>query len=562
MQTLLNLLAAIALLVWGTHIVRSGVLRVYGTSLRQVLRRSVGNRGTSFVAGVGVTGLLQSSTATALLVSSFVSQGMITTSAALAVMLGADVGTALMVQFFSLNLAWLAPLLIVSGVVVYLSKKNERAGQIGKIVLGLGVIILALQMVTAATAPLTQAAGVRVLFAQLSGDLLLDVLIGALLVVISYSSLAVVLLVATLSATHVVPIEVALPIVLGANLGGGLLALLTTWKADAIGRRVPLGNFLFKAAGVAAAVMALPLVTPYLIKLQDDPQQLVVQFHLLFNIVLAIAFIQFTGRFASLTERWLPAPRPTDAVGQPKYLDPVALDTPALALGNAAREAIRLADTVHEVLTGLLTVLKTNDLSLVEALRRKDDEIDRIYSAIKRYLAQVSREALDANEARRWTEIIQFTINLEHIGDIVERLLLDIAQRKIQHKLSFSGAGMSEIGDLHARLTSNLQLAVAVFLNGDLKSAQQLIAEKVTFRELELSYADRHLHRLFENKQQSVETSSLHLDLLSDFKRINSLICSVSYPILESAGLLAKTRVMGAQPSLFNTKGPATNEAR
>ena len=329
-------------------------------------------------------------------------------------------------------------MLIVAGVVVYLSKKNERAGQIGKIVLGLGVMILALQMVTAATAPLTQASGVRVLFAQLSGDLLLDVLIGALLVVISYSSLAVVLLVATLAATRVVPIEVALPIVLGANLGSGLLALLTTWKADAIARRVPLGNFLFKAAGVVAAVLALPFVTPYLLQLQDDPQQLVVQFHLLFNIVLAIAFIRFTERFASITERWLPAPRATDTVGQPKYLDPVALDTPALALGNAAREAIRLADTVHEMLTGLLTVLKTNDLSLMEALRRKDDEIDRLYSAIKRYLAQVSREALEANEARRWTEIIQFTINLEHIGDIIERLLLDIAQRKIQHKLSFS----------------------------------------------------------------------------------------------------------------------------
>jgi phosphate:Na+ symporter len=205
-------------------------------------------------------------------------------------------------------------------------------------------------------------------------------------------------------------------------------------------------------------------------------------------------------------------------------------------------------------------VLKTNDLSLVEALRRKDDEIDRLYSAIKRYLAQVSREALEANEARRWTEIIQFTINLEHIGDIIERLLLDVAERKIQHKLSFSYAGMSEISDLHARLAANLQLAVAVFLNGDLKSAQQLIGEKVTFRELELRYADHHLHRLFENTQQSVETSSLHLDLLSDFKRINSLICSVSYPILESAGVLAKTRVMGAQPSLFNTKGPAANE--
>ncbi len=559
MQTLLNLLAAIALLVWGTHIVRTGVLRVYGTNLRQVLKRNVGNRGTSFVAGVGVTGLLQSSTATALLASSFVSQGLITTSAALAVMLGADVGTALMVQFFSLDLAWLAPLLIVAGVVVYLSKKNERAGQIGKIVLGLGVMILALQMVTAATAPLTQTSGVRVLFAQLSGDLLLDVLIGALLVVISYSSLAVVLLVAALSATHVVPIEVALPIVLGANLGSGLLALLTTWKADAIGRRVPLGNFLFRAAGVALAVLALPFVTPYLMQWQDSPQQLVVQFHLLFNLALALVFIWHTDRVASIAARWLPAPRQVELLGQPKYLDPVALDTPALALGNAAREAIRLADTVHEMLTGLMTVLKTSDLPLAEALRRKDDEIDRLYSAIKRYLAQVSREALEANEARRWTEIIQFTINLEHIGDIIERLLLDVAERKIAHKLSFSDAGMVEISDLHARLESNLHLSVAVFLNGDLKSAQQLIAEKVTFRELELRYADRHLHRLFENTQQSVETSSLHLDLLSDFKRINSLICSVSYPILESAGVLAKTRVMGEQASLFNTKQSAAN---
>lgn len=545
--------------MWGTHIVRTGVLRVFGANLRQVLKHNVGHRGTSFAAGVGVTGLLQSSTATALLTSSFVSQGLITTAAALAVMLGADVGTALMVQLFSLNLTWLAPLLIVTGVVIYLSKKSERAAQIGKIGLGLGVMILALQMVTAATAPLTQASGVRVLFEQLSGDLLLDVLIGALLVVASYSSLAVVLLVATLAATHVLPIQVALPIVLGANLGSGLLALLTTWKADAVARRVPLANFMFKAAGVAVAVLVLPLITPYLMQWQDDPQQLVVQFHLLFNIALAIVFIGFTDRFALIAERWMPAPRHVEVLGHPKYLDPVALDTPALALGNAAREAIRLADTVHEMLIGLLTVLRKNDLPLAEALRRKDDEIDRLYSAIKRYLAQVSREALEATEARRWTEIIHFTINLEHIGDIIERLLLDVAERKIQHQLSFSDAGMREISDLHTRLIANLQLSVAVFLNGDLKSAQQLIAEKVTFRELELRYADHHLHRLFENTQQSVETSSLHLDLLSDFKRINSLICSVSYPILESAGVLAKTRLMGEQPSLFNTKQSAAS---
>jgi len=547
MQTLLNLLAAIALLVWGTHIVRTGVLRVYGASLRQVLRRNVGNRATGFVAGVAVTGLLQSSTATALLASSFVSQGLIGTAAALAVMLGADVGTALMVQVFSLNLAWLAPLLIVGGVVVYLSKKNERAGQIARIALGLGVMILALQLITQATLPLTKAAGVRVLFAQVSGDLLLDVLIGALLAVASYSSLAVVLLVATLAAANILPAHVALPVVLGANLGSGLLALLTTWKADPVARRVPLGNFVFKAAGVALAAFALPHAMPYLVKLQSDPKQLVVYFHLLFNVLLALVFIGLTRRVADLTEKWLPAPRLAETPGEPRHLDPVALDTPALALGNAAREAIRLADTVQEMLTGLLEVLRHDSAQLAETLRRKDDEIDRLYSAIKRYLAQISREALEARESRRWTEIIQFTINMEHVGDIIERLLLDVAERKIQHGLSFSAAGLQEISDLHGRLIGNLQLSVAVFLNGDLKSAQRLIAEKVTFRELEMRYAESHLLRLSENTPQSVETSSLHLDLLSDFKRMNSLFCSVSYPILESAGVLSKTRVLAEQ---------------
>lgn len=547
MQTLLNLLAAIALLVWGTHIVRTGVLRVAGGSLRQVLKQGTRYRSTAFLAGVGVTALLQSSTATALLASSFVGQGLMRTSAALALMLGADVGTALMVAFLSLDLSWMAPLAIVAGVVVYLSRKNERAGQIGKVVLGIGVMILALQMIHAATAPLTQAAGVKVLFAQISGDLLLDVLLGAALAIACWSSLAVVLLTATLTAANVLPLPAALGLVLGANLGSGALAVIATWRADAITRRVPAGNLVFKVAGVVLALILLqtlmPRVPAWAASAGLGPLQTVVAFHLAFNLMIALMFIQFTGRTAQLVERLLPALAAQDLPGTPRHLDPVALATPPLAIGNAAREAIRLADIVQDMLSGLLTVLRTNDHDLAERLRAEDDAIDRLYSAIKRYLAQVSREALDAHESRRWTDIIQFTINMEHVGDIIERTITDVAERKIQHGLSFSDAGMNEIADLHARLLANLKLAVAVFLNGDLKSAQQLIAEKVVFRELEMKYADLHLRRLSDNTLASLETSSLHLDLLSEFKRINSLFCSVAYPILESAGVLSPTRI-------------------
>jgi phosphate:Na+ symporter len=380
----------------------------------------------------------------------------------------------------------------------------------------------------------------------LTGDSLFDVLVGMVAAVVSYSGLAVVLLTAALSASKVITVDVALAVVLGANLGSGLLAVLTTLRAEPLVRRVPLGNLMFRLVGVAIALPLLAYLPGWLALLGDEPKAMVVNFHLAFNLALAMLFLQLTGSCARLVERWLPAP-PTDTLpGTPRHLDATALGTPALAIGNAAREAIRLADAVQDMLVGLMATLKSNDSALAERLRARDDEIDRLYTAIKLYLTQISREELEAAESKRWADIMQFTINMEHVGDIIERMLIDVAEKKIQRGLSFSEAGMAEIEELHARLLGNLKLAVAVFLNGDLKSAQQLIDEKVNFRELEMRYADSHLQRLSGNTPQSIETSSLHLDLLSDFKRVNSLFCSVAYPILESAGVLSKTRVLSA----------------
>ena len=547
MLHLLNLLAAIALLVWGTHIVRTGMLRVFGENLRRVLAESFSNRFKAALAGLGVTGLVQSSTATCLIVTSFAAKGLVGTAAALAVMLGADVGTSMMAVVFSFDLSWLSPLLIFSGVVMFISSQNSGSGRIGRVLIGLGLITLALQLIVGATRPLTQSPEVRALLAALPQEVLLDIVVGATLTVLAYSSLAIVLLTATLAAQGIVPEMVALGLVLGANVGSGVLALLATGRAAPEVRRVPVGNLLFKLTG---ALLMIPLLPGALALLQphvDAVHQQVVFFHLGFNVCLAVLFIGFTGVIGGLVDRWLPTPKSPLDRGGPRHLDPVALATPSLAISCAAREALHQADVVETMLRGILPVLRNNDLELAERLRRMDDTVDELYSAIKFYLAQISSEALSERESRRWTDIISFTINMEQIGDSVERVLQDIEDKKIRMNRSFSDAGMAEICHLHERLVSNLRLGMSVFLDGHVRDAQKLLEEKARFRDLEREYAANHIARLRDNTMQSIETSSLHLDLTSELRRVNSNICSLAYPILESAGALVSTRLRHSQ---------------
>jgi phosphate:Na+ symporter len=542
MKHLLDLLAAIALLVWGTHLVRNGVLRVFGSNLRQVLAASMGNRFSAALSGLGVTALVQSSTATALITASFVGRGLIALPAALAVMLGADIGTSVMAVVFSFDLSWLSPLFIFLGVTLFISRQGTSAGDFGRVLIGLGLMLLALQLISGATNVLTQNPAVQLMLESLTSDRLLEILLGAALAVVAYSSLAVVLLASTL-ALQVVGLDVALGIVLGANLGSGLLAVITTAKSGVSTRQVPLGNLLFKVFGVAIAIWLIPAWLRVMQPLVQDPATLTVLFHLSFNLMVGAVFIGFTQPVARLVERLLPLQANKGPLDRPNHLDPSALATPSLAISCAAREAMHQADVVETMLRGVVTVIKTNDLKLAQDLRKLDDTVDSLYSAIKYYLTKISRQQLSEAESRRWTDIISFTINMEQIGDTVERVLLDIEDKKIRKGRDFSEAGMAEITELHARLIDNLRLGMSVFLNGNVRDAQRLLEEKVRFRDKERAYAATHLDRLSDMSQQSMDTSALHLDLISDLKRINSHICSIAYPILDSAGVLAPSRL-------------------
>lgn len=534
MLTLLDLLSAVALLIWGTHIVRTGILRVYGTPLRRVLGQNMSRRPLAFVAGILVTAVVQSSNATAMLVTSFVGQGLMSLAPALAIMLGADVGTALMSRVLTLDLSWLSPLLIFLGVVFFLSRKQTRAGQMGRVAIGLGLIILALQLIVAAAAPITQASGVKVLFASLTGDFLLDALVGALFALISYSSLAAVLLTATLAGSDIISLHVAIGLVVGANIGSGLLAFLSTSMQNVPGRQVALGSLLFKLVGLVLIIPVLDPLVNWLDSLNLKSQELVIGFHVIYNTARCLLMLPFVTPMARLCASLLQQPAETTGPARARHLDLAALETPSLALANAVRETLRMGDMLENMLASMQGVLRGTQTTVSLEMRRLNEDVEALYSAIKLYLAQMPREELGEQDNRRWAEIIELTINLEMASGLIERMLRKIQQQKTAQRRSFSEVGLEELSDLHTQLQSNLRLGLSVFLSGDPESARQLLREKRRFRALERRLAHAHVNRLQRKVVQSLETSSLHLEIMADMKRLNSLFCSSAYAVLET----------------------------
>ncbi|MGH6948594.1 MAG: Na/Pi cotransporter family protein [Kiloniellales bacterium] len=542
-ELLLNIAGGVALLLWATRMVRTGIMRAYGAELRRLLGRFTRSRVNAFGLGVAVSAALQSSTATALLISSFADKALIGVAAGLALMLGADLGSTLVVQALSFDIAWLSPALILVGVVSFLAGPAPQARHLGRVAIGLGLMLLALGFVVGASAQLRESETLQYVLQPLSEDPILAVLLAAVITWVAHSSVAMVLLVMSLAAAGVVPLLLGFALVLGANIGSGVIPVALTISGSGMARRIPLGNLLFRALGAILCLPLLEVLAPLVPLLGDAPARQIANFHTGFNLALALLFLPATGLMARLVLRLLRSQVADSGPIKPKYLDPTVVDRPQIALAAATREVLRLADIVETMLRGVIDVLRSDDAKLIEQLSELDDQVDDLHEAIKLYVTDVSRNARDADDSKRCIDIITFNTNLEHIGDIIDKNLLDIAQKKVRNKLSFSNQGWEELLDLHTRTLKQMQLAISVFVSGDLETARQLITEKERFRAHELEAGQSHLGRLRSGRIESIETSALHLDIIRDLKRVYSHLTSVAYPILETSGELRESRL-------------------
>ena len=542
-EALLTLLGAVALLLWGVRMVRTGMTRAFGAALRTLVAKASRDRLTAFAAGVGVTSVLQSSTATALLLSSFAGRSLVTLPVALAIMLGADVGTTLVAQVFAFDIKWLWAVGLFAGVVLFNATDNDKMRAAGRIAIGLGLMLLALSVISGVSGALRESPSLKTLLGALGAETIIAVIAAALLTWLAHSSLAMVLFVMSLAASGVIGPTLALALVLGANIGGSVAPYMALAGSPVAARRVPLGNLIARSV---IALLALPFIAraaQLLAPWSGSTAQLVLNFHTLFNLVVALVFLPLLTPLADLATRLLPNPTGPQDRASAQHLDPSALDTPGEALACAMRETLNVGDIVLDMLRRALTAIEGNDIKIIKELERADDDVDKLHEAIKLYLIQASKTDMSEDESRRHVEILTFTTNLEHIGDIIDKNLMDLAAKKVKKRAAFSPEGLAELKRFHAQVVDNMRLALNVFASRDVALARRLLVEKTGMRAKEFEAAEHHFARLRSGRPESIETSAIHVDIIRDLKRINSHLTSVAYPILEAAGELRESRL-------------------
>jgi phosphate:Na+ symporter len=558
---LLDLMGGVALLLWGLHMVHSGILRAFGPDLRRLLAGALHGRFIAFAAGIGLTALLQSSTATALITSSFTAEGLVGLVPALAIMLGANVGTTLIVQILSFNISAIAPVLFILGLVAFRGGARSRIKDLGRVSIGLGLMLLALHILLGTLAPAENAPGVRMFMNAITGDPVLCIVIGALVTWAAHSSVAGVLLIMSLAYAQFISPSAAFALVLGANLGSAINPLFEGGRRDnPASYRLPLGNLINRLAGVLLVAPFLGPIAAHLHNWQPDLAKLTAEFHIAFNVATAIIFIGVLDSLASLLTRILPDRVQDSDPSRPRYLDESALETPSLALADAARETLHMGDHVEVMLRKVMAAMMTNDRALVDQVSRMDNAVDSLDEAIKLYVTKLTRGSLDEREGKRAMEIISFAINLEHIGDIIDKNLSELATKKVKRRFQFSAEGAEELSAFHKRTADSLRVAFGVFMSGDVNEARKLLAEKALLRNTELAATERHLDRLREGRPETIETTSLHLDVLRDLRRIHSHICSVAYPVLDAVGELPAHR--NAENDLLALAAPDAHPTR
>jgi phosphate:Na+ symporter len=533
MTVLLALFGGMALLLYGIQLTGDSLQRAAGGKLRTLLTGLSRTRLSAVFSGAAVTALLQSSSATTVMLIGFVSAGLMTFRQTLGIILGADIGTTVTVQLIAFKITDYSPLLVGIGFTVMFLAKRRMAKDIGAALLGFGLMFLGLKLILDGAAPIRSNPLAIQVIASVADSPVLAVVVAAAFSALVHSSAATIGLALALATEGLLSLGGAVAIVIGANIGTCATALMAAVGASAEAKRVALAHIAFKVLG---AVIAVPLIGPFTDFVADtaaDPARQIANAHTFFNVGISLLFLPFTSWAARAIEALVPADEVGDNPFKTRYLDERSLDQPSLALGQATREALRMADVVQGMLRDVVPALRADNPELIEDVERRDDQADFLDREIKLFLARLGREAMGPDLSQKEIALISVIGNLENIGDIIDKNLMELARKRLYQGRRFSDAGWAEILEFHGLVSKNLERAIAAFAANDRALAQDVLDQRPLMRQREREMRDSHINRLRSGLAESLETSEIHLDVLTNLKRISSHVSSLVFPILE-----------------------------
>lgn len=543
-SVLLELAAAVVLLLFAISLLRKGVERSCGAAIQQIMAGSGGRFKAAF-SGCGLAILFQSSTAVSVLTAGFAASGLVGLEVGLAILLGADLGSALVMKMLTFDLHLLAPGLLVLGGLLHLKATSTAVKSSGTAILGASLLLLSLKMVGVATAPLAQASTLPGLVAAVSDDPLTALLVAATFTWVLHSSIAAILLTLTFASQGILSIDAGIPMILGVNIGGAMIAVWLTRGLPAEARRLPIGNLIFRAIAVA---LVLPLFilggsSQWLPGASDAAR--LVNLHLIFNLVLVAGGLLACGPMAHLLRLMIQTGVANTEKSRRKdsALDDSLISVPSLALAAAAREVLHMGDLVTTMLEPVTQLIETPTQQAIEALRIVEHEVNRAHHDIKLYITAIKRGVLSEDQAKLGTELTEAAIHLEYAGDVIAKSLLPLASKRLESGKNFSPQGWSELKALHAMVLSNVKLASSLLVSSDLSIAHKLVRQKEHVRKLAHASSEEHLKRLRHGIQASIETSNMHLEMARALKEINSLVTTMAYPRLMATGDLLDSRL-------------------
>jgi phosphate:Na+ symporter len=533
MILLLALFGGMALILYGIQLTGEGFQRAAGGRLRYLLTHLTRNRLMAVASGAAVTAIIQSSSATTVMLIGFVSAGLMPFSQTMGVILGADIGTTFTVQLIAFKITDFALLLVGIGFTIVFFARRRVVKDLGQALLGFGLIFLGLKVMMDGMAPLKSSPLAQQIFVALSDSALMGLLGAAAMSALVHSSAATIGLAITLAHQGLLPLDGAVPIVLGANVGTCATAVAASIGSRPEAKRVAAAHIAFKVLGAALIFPFIDPFTQLVAQTADDPARQIANAHTLFNVGISALFLPFQTWAGRLIVALVPEQETGDNPFKTRYLDDRFIGQPALAIGQATRESLRMADVVQGMFRDAIAVFRHDNQELLEDVERRDDQVDYLEREIKLFLTRLGHEAMSPDLSHKEVTLLSFIDNLENIGDIIDKNLMELARKKLYHGRRFSEAGEAEILEFHSLVAKNLERALAAFTAVDRSLAQEVLDQRAVMRQKERELRESHLARLRAGLAESLETSEIHLDVLTNLKRINSHVTALVFPILE-----------------------------